>query len=79
MDIPIDCPSLSETIVAIRAFRGDKSLRSDDITPEILKTDPSTNAHLSLVEAFWDNQLFLSGLIEGLIIKIPQEGQPLGL
>ena len=76
MPISIRLPSKRETVDAIKAMKNGKAAGSDNIRDEVLKVDSYAMADilLPLFQDIWQNEKFPKEWKEGIIIKVPKEG-----
>lgn len=69
-------PNKSEIVDAIKSMKNGKAAGFDDITAEILKSDPQLFASsiLPLFTKIWNQEEFPEDWMNGLIIKLPKKG-----
>lgn len=75
-NISIDCPNVTEICEAIKSLKNKKSPGIDNISPELLKIDATTSAHLltPIINQFWCTELLPEEISEGVIINLPKKG-----
>ncbi|VDP44784.1 unnamed protein product [Schistosoma mattheei] len=77
-DLPIDAgpPTIEEISMAIRQIKSGKAAGQDNIPAEALKADVAGTARILhiLFNEIWDEEQVPKDWKEGLLIKIPKEG-----
>jgi hypothetical protein len=76
LKFPMDAPTENEIKTAIKHLKANKASGPDNLPPEIFKTYPHTIANIleSLLRKVWDSGQIPSEWKQGLIIKLPKNG-----